>query len=475
MPGSARKFLLFLSFSFVLSSLNGVPASSSETSPIKLFSVELQPSTISKSATSACKEFCPFPNTFAPGREFCSSASQTYENTLCPMGFDFLECIYQLPFAPNSSFASDMIPWSAGSCACPSNCSQTSRGTCLAAMVASSESQCKCAPGFGGEDCTQVICATGQTCNGIGTCTNVLGYDACICPSGWSSIDCTANFTQSIPPIPQLTKFPQYSDRDALGDHNPVYDTDSLATIWIQMNQSDLSELMNPVNIEESDYKPCRMTFLNAIISQSFPSAGIRLKGYASRSFFKKSFKLSIAEFQNSTNDQKISFYDQNTFVLKAAQMVPCFLRERLTRNLFYSTGVPVQRMSYAVLYINGLFRGVYVLMESINNGFLKSRFGSSNGALWKCAPGATLVWNGSSCDNYSVTSYEPKTTLAEKNCTPLVKLIDVVSNAPDEQFPTMISQIFDVDLFFRAFVVEVLTGNWYVEQFLHVISKVPV
>ena len=45
----------------------------------------------------------------------------------------------------------------------------------------------------------------------------------------------------------------------------------------------------------------------------------------------------------------------------------------------------PVSRSSYATLYINNMFYGLYYVIEDVNSEFLTSRFGNKSGALYKC------------------------------------------------------------------------------------------
>lgn len=46
---------------------------------------------------------------------------------------------------------------------------------------------------------------------------------------------------------------------------------------------------------------------------------------------------------------------------------------------------VPVGRAGYAAVYINDMFRGVYVMLEEVyKKPFLESRFGNKDGAFCK-------------------------------------------------------------------------------------------
>ena len=182
----------------------------------------------------------------------------------------------------------------------------------------------------------------------------------------------------------------------------------------------------------------------------------MRPKGGASRNSVKKSWKLSFGKFDSGRR-----WYQQKQISLKAQSMTPSFIRERWSRDLLYSMGAPAQRMTYAQLFINNEYRGVHVLIEEINDQFLESRFGNKDGGLWKDSFGAGFFWNGSQCEDYPESLYEPKTDWAEDNCQALVQLIDIINNTPMDVFEETFSKVFDVEFFMRTYAVEVLTGNW--------------
>jgi spore coat protein CotH len=68
----------------------------------------------------------------------------------------------------------------------------------------------------------------------------------------------------------------------------------------------------------------------------------------------------------------------------------------------------PVSRSSYATLYINHLYYGLYYIIEDVNTDFLKSRFGNKSGALYKCQ--GDLTYLGPNPKLYENLGYEPET-----------------------------------------------------------------
>ena len=82
--------------------------------------------------------------------------------------------------------------------ACPNHCSQ--RGDCVleshsAGGIGKNGEQavCKCDDGFGGNDCSQRVCAAAgaaKNCSGVGFCSVALG-NICLCPRGRGGADCS--------------------------------------------------------------------------------------------------------------------------------------------------------------------------------------------------------------------------------------------------------------------------------------------
>jgi spore coat protein CotH len=158
------------------------------------------------------------------------------------------------------------------------------------------------------------------------------------------------------------------------------------------------------------------MWFYNGIVNESLP-IGIRLHGSLSRSFLKKSWKISF-------EGDKI--YQIKGFYLKGATLDPSYAREILSTAITYrykiltnylqliSMNSPVARLSFGTLYINDIFFGMYLLIEDNNDAFLKSRFGNDGGALYKCCGDFTYLgkdpqlYMNATCGD--ILAYDPKT-----------------------------------------------------------------
>jgi spore coat protein H len=383
----------------------------------------------------------------------CTYDNKNVENLLCYSLTTTATCLMfasQQGAKSNVTVVDNAIVEYPGQCGCPSDCSNSFRGKCVS-------DECVCSKGYAGKDCTTVSCSAGNDCNGHGRCQSQFGVDYCVCDSGFGGIDC-ASPTPALPSIPLVGDKPQYNKWDDYDDANPLFGDSDLSTIWIDVAPEDLKAFMEPKNMHTKEYARANMTIVNQRITERIENVGFRPKGGGSRAFQKKSWKISFNKFESG---RKI--YQQKKLLLKAMAMTPSYLRERLTRDTLYAIGVPVQRASYAVLYVNGLYRGAYTSLEEIDDRFLKSRFGkhADEHPLWKCSAGAFLFYAGTSCSAYSKDQYKPSNDAAEANCQPLIDLTRTVTRTANPQFAAQIESILDVDSFLRALASQVLTANW--------------
>ena len=108
-------------------------------------------------------------------------------------------------------------------------------------------------------------------------------------------------------------------------------------------------------------------------------SVGVRIKGGSSAFDVKKPLKLDFNSFvigQRYDGIKKLNLHQ--------GDMDSSFIREAVTYSLFRNAGVKTVRTSFAKVYLNGNYEGVYTLIEQIDNNFIKNRFASSAGALYK-------------------------------------------------------------------------------------------
>ncbi len=216
---------------------------------------------------------------------------------------------------------------------------------------------------------------------------------------------------------------------------------------WNTLNSNYLSGTL----LHRDIYIPATVT----IDGNPLDSVGIRLKGNASFKHpgMKKPLKLSFDEYIGSQR------YDGlKSIHLNNSAFDPTNLREKLMLDVLNKQGLPAPRCTFAAVYMNGGYVGLYKIIESIDKKFLDARFGDNEGNLYKGDPNGTLAWKGPEQSAYQM-DYELKTNETENDWSGLIDLIDRINNS-GTYFPSQIESRLDVDGYLQMLAVNNLFVN---------------
>jgi spore coat protein H len=99
----------------------------------------------------------------------------------------------------------------------------------------------------------------------------------------------------------------------------------------------------------------------------------------SSRRAIKKDWTLDFARF-----DLGQSLMGVESIVLKGAEGGDSLLREQLYNDMLRAAEVPAQRTSFAQVWVNQIYQGLYLVQEEIDDAFAISRFNDVDGDLYK-------------------------------------------------------------------------------------------
>jgi len=201
-----------------------------------------------------------------------------------------------------------------------------------------------------------------------------------------------------------------------------------------------------------------------SIDGELIDSIGIRQKGFASHFGSlgnKKSMKIDFNHFVGGKKYDGLKKININN-----GYGDPAIQRDKLCYNIMNKAGVSASRTSYARIYLNDQYWGLYLLVEQVDRTFLKDNFENSDGNLFKNMSNSELNWLGLDSSSYQ-SIFELKTDPNAEAWPNLVNLMDVINRSDDDEFKEEISQVFDVDLYLKVLAVDVATGNWdsYIEH----------
>lgn len=188
----------------------------------------------------------------------------------------------------------------------------------------------------------------------------------------------------------------------------------------------------------------------------SLPNSGVKFKGNSSYNnpSNKKPFRIDLAEYVDNQ-----SFDGLKKLVLNNAFKDPTFLREKLMLDFMNQHGINVPRATFARLYLNGKYWGLYSVVEDVNKTFLEDRFGNKDGNLFKGDPKGTLVWKGAQQSLYE-SDYELKTNETENNWSDLIGLLNALNNSSNLQLADSLGKYMNLESWFSYWAAHNLFVN---------------
>jgi len=211
-----------------------------------------------------------------------------------------------------------------------------------------------------------------------------------------------------------------------------LYRDDVVPRIDISIDQESLNFILAPENRESDELFPATFIFANDSVADTLENVGFRLRGNTSRSAAKKSFKIDINALVPGRK-----FYGVTKINLNGQHNDPTSARAKICADLADRIGIPSLRTNHVELYINGEYYGLYTNTEHIDQNYAKKRFGNKNGNLYKCLYPADLDYKG---DN------------------PFIRVLNLTSDA---NLPCELEKVFNVDLYLKTIIFDILTGNW--------------
>jgi spore coat protein CotH len=274
-----------------------------------------------------------------------------------------------------------------------------------------------------------------------------------------------------------------------------VFDLKSLPEIEIQVDIGEWNKLLEyfSANKENEEYIKADFIFIKDGKKEVLMNVGFRLRGNAfsrispqAGSVYKPGdTKWQQSHFRVDFNEyvKGQSFHTLKALNLKAFNGDPAFVREIYCFDLFQRFGVLIApRSSYVrlTIYIKGdpspAYFGIYRMNESIDTTMMRDRFpGEPEGYLWKCLYPANLIhaaMEGSigmekiSAESKHLSETYPYDLKTKKNEFEKAKqqLLDFAYNLnylEGNKLKEWLEQNFDVQLFLKAYAVNVMVGMW--------------
>ncbi|KAA3620088.1 MAG: T9SS C-terminal target domain-containing protein [Calditrichaeota bacterium] len=241
-----------------------------------------------------------------------------------------------------------------------------------------------------------------------------------------------------------------------------IFGATGVAEIRIEIRPDYLAYILDPQNSDSDSLFSARFIFNNTEIGRdTVENVGFRLRGNTSRYSKKKSFKV---DFNNFISGQ--DFYGLEKFNINGEHNDPSIMRAMISWQLFKNAGIPASRSNYAAFFINNSYKGLYVLVEHIDEEYIQARFDGPLGNLYKCLWPADLDNLGQNPDAYKFEPYgrpvyDLKTNKVANDYSDLANFINFINTTSGSQFTREIEEKFNVPYFLRFLALNTLLGMW--------------
>lgn len=251
-----------------------------------------------------------------------------------------------------------------------------------------------------------------------------------------------------------------------------LFNAQALQRVDIDLHTADWAKLKQ--NFQTNEYYPADMSW-NGITAYN---AGVRSRGVASRNATKPGLRV---DFNHYSAGQ--SFLGLKSLVLDNLVQDPSGVHEAASMWFFARLGVPAPREAHAVVYVNGVYAGVYSLVEPIDRNMIARVFGNevdgrqNDGYLYEFnkAEEWWLSYLGPELDAYK-RYFSAKTHETEPDETlyrPIESLVRLINEKPADELSAAVDPYLDLRgltrfLAVQNFITEIdgFAGKWGMNNF---------
>jgi spore coat protein CotH len=241
----------------------------------------------------------------------------------------------------------------------------------------------------------------------------------------------------------------------ALAAHtsDDLFDSSALQEIRLFISARDLQQLV--AHFDENTHYPVDLQWRDIRVR----NASVRSRGTASRNPTKPGFEIDIDHY--TTGQQ---FLGLRAIILDNLWQDPAMIREKVAMAFFNRMGEAAPRESFARLYINNTYRGVYAIVERIDAEFLTRRGADGSGYLFEYRNKGSFYGGslGDELDPYK-QRFEPRTHKLDADTilySPIRDLFQEVSGPDDAVWRERVESFIDLEQFVRQVAIEMFLSE---------------
>jgi hypothetical protein len=261
--------------------------------------------------------------------------------------------------------------------------------------------------------------------------------------------------------------------------YEQFFDETKLATIKITLPASETNNeppadylKANRTHCKPFNYRRGSMEYQHpdGIGNIVLPDVGVRARG--SRDQPTQGLKFDVQALYTPGADGNRRFADLNRVNVLSLEGDPTHMLQCLGYRMMREVGIPAPKCNFVKVYLNDGYYGLLENVEQVNKGYVRRRYGNSNGFIYVGSPSqneeecggfkdsrARLTYSGDDWSSYTGQYLLVKGTGqdAMSNLIPMLKCGDATQTPDDAAFRTCISNWIDVQEWLRVIAAETL------------------
>ena len=232
-----------------------------------------------------------------------------------------------------------------------------------------------------------------------------------------------------------------------------VYFSDPAFWDTLELHYANYSSASGAFNEADKQYMLADSILLDGFL---LDSVGVRQKGNSSNwavSSERKPLKIDFKEFKNQ------KFEGLKKLNLSNSYSDRTLLCDMIAYEFYRKLGIPAPRVSFAKLFLNDQYWGLYNCVEQIDTEFLEDHFDMADGDLYKPHRINALLWHGSDWTQYQDT-FNIRTNEGTTNHSDFYYFLDKLNTTSDANFETTLHTILNVPQYLNFLAAEIIVNN---------------
>jgi spore coat protein CotH len=226
-------------------------------------------------------------------------------------------------------------------------------------------------------------------------------------------------------------------------DSDILFQDDLIQEFYLEISDESLDDLAR----DPYEYTEATLVFQGV----SYGPIAIRTKGENSWRPFreKSSFKLDFNRYDGGPD----RFLGMKGLTFQGMNEDYTMMHERVAYRMYREAGVPAARANHAIVYVNDELYGLFTVIDTVDDVFLKRWYDDASGSMWE-------QHDGDLTDQYVQNNTYFQHEEGEDDRWPLQALADALESSGDEAYEAA-DGIIDWDQFHRYWAASSIVMNF--------------